>query len=360
MKKNKLEEYIDNAISNNDFSKVGEIIEKSIDMALDLSKSGLNVVMNTFNLKPKQKPNYIANKDPQLVTQKKINPKNYFALRNICYFICAVMLFGSIVSLNQSLADLFSGIMFGLGFGFVGFLSHIHASKLQRFLRYKTEIGDNKILSVEDFASAVNLPVEKCSKELIYFINKRYFPQARIVENGNLFLLDRTSYDAYKAHCLNETKIEQEDKKELESNRDITNYITMTEQLIESIHDYDFKNDVVKLKDLLVSINHQIQKDGSDVNGLNKFVDYYTPTAINLVKNYIQFENEKNDILSVEKSQEDIKNAIENINEAFAKLLTDLYSDDILNINSEIEVMNTLLSQDGLIEKNTMFKKGNN
>lgn len=38
MKKNKLEEYIDNAISDNDFSKVGEIIEKSIDMALDLSK----------------------------------------------------------------------------------------------------------------------------------------------------------------------------------------------------------------------------------------------------------------------------------------------------------------------------------
>ena len=34
------------------------------------------------------------------------------------------------------------------------------------------------------------------------------------------------------------------------------------------------------------------------------------------------------------------------------------YSDDILNINSEIEVMNTLLSQDGLIEKNTMFKRG--
>ena len=43
---------------------------------------------------------------------------------------------------------------------------------------------------------------------------------------------------------------------------------------------------------------------------------------------------------------------------AFSKLLTDLYSDDILNINSEIEVMNTLLSQDGLIEKNTMFKRG--
>ena len=76
------------------------------------------------------------------------------------------------------------------------------------------------------------------------------------------------------------------------------------------------------------------------------------------MKNYIQFENEKNDIISVEKSKNDIKNAIQNINEAFSKLLTDLYSDDILNINSEIEVMNTLLSQDGLIEKNTMFKRG--
>ena len=57
MKKNKLEEYIDNAISDNDFSKVGEIIEKSIDMALDLSKNGLNVVMNTFNLKPNRNNN---------------------------------------------------------------------------------------------------------------------------------------------------------------------------------------------------------------------------------------------------------------------------------------------------------------
>ena len=73
MKKNKLEEYIDSAISDNDFSKVGEIIEKSIDMALDLSKNGLNVVMNTFNIKPKPKQqNYLANKDPKLVTQHKL------------------------------------------------------------------------------------------------------------------------------------------------------------------------------------------------------------------------------------------------------------------------------------------------
>ncbi|MDU2898193.1 MAG: hypothetical protein E7B88_05145, partial [Finegoldia magna] len=236
MKKNKLEEYIDNAISDNDFSKVGEIIEKSIDMALDLSKNGLNVVMNTFNLKPKTKQQYLANNDPKLVTQKKINPKNYFAIRNISYAIGAMTLFGSVASLTHSLPDLFAGVMTALGFGVVGFLSHIHASKLQRFLRYKTEIGDNKILSVEDFASAVNLPVEKCSKELIYFINKRYFPQARVVENGHLFLLDRTSYDAYKAHYLDESKSE-ENQKELESNRDITNYITITENLITSVKD---------------------------------------------------------------------------------------------------------------------------
>lgn len=75
MKKNKLEEYIDNAISDNDFSKVGEIIEKSIDMVLDLSKSGLNVVMNTFNLKPKPKQQYLANKDPKLVIQKRLIQK---------------------------------------------------------------------------------------------------------------------------------------------------------------------------------------------------------------------------------------------------------------------------------------------
>lgn len=75
MKKNKLEEYIDNAISDNDFSKVGEIIEKSIDMALDLSKNGLNVVMNTFNLKPKPKQQYLANKDSKLVTQKRLIQK---------------------------------------------------------------------------------------------------------------------------------------------------------------------------------------------------------------------------------------------------------------------------------------------
>lgn len=75
MKKNKLEEYIDNAISDNDFSKVGEIIEKSIDMALDLSKNGLNAVMNTFNLKPKPKQQYLANKDSKLVTQKRLIQK---------------------------------------------------------------------------------------------------------------------------------------------------------------------------------------------------------------------------------------------------------------------------------------------
>lgn len=355
-KKNKFEEYIKNAINSNDFSKVGEIVEKSIDIALDLSKSGFDMVMNGFKSNKNVEKKYIANKDSQLVYQKKINPKSYFVLRNIFLAFSGITILGTIMSFSSEFVN---GILFGLGLLIPAYFLNKEGHKLQRFLRYKIEIADNRIISVQDFASAVNLPIEQCSKELIYFINKRYFPQARIVENGNLFLLDKSSYEAYKAHCLNvnETK-ESENTKELDQSRDITEYITTTENLITSIKDEDFKSDVIKLKDLLVSINNQIQEDPSDVNGLNKFVDYYTPTAIKLVKNYIKFQDEKNDIENVEKSKYNIKIAITNINKAFSKLLSELYSDDILNINSEIEVMNTLLSQDGLMEKNTMFKKG--
>ena len=95
------------------------------------------------------------------------------------------------------------------------------------FFRIRREIGDNPILTTDDISTALNKPKNEVVKELNAMIKKDLFPQGRVVENGELLLLDRPSYDAYKAHYqghsvyVEETPrpVEEEKREALEDDR---------------------------------------------------------------------------------------------------------------------------------------------
>lgn len=360
---NKLEEEVRSAMDKDDFSEVSEIIERSVEAAIQVTKSGARALYRNI-MTPKEPPKLKANKNPDLVRQKITSPKSYQVLRNIGFGGAILTALSGIIGLVDGITsmaflyNLLEFLIFGiLTGGLLIFSKQMdkHARQMARFIRYRTEIDDNRVVSIEDFSTAVQLPPADVAADLSRLIKQGYFPQARIVEDSNLFLLDREAYSAYKNYYTSQPVVEEEAPREgLEEDKRqvlVNKYIKELTQKIDKIENSDFKGDAEELLTILKSIDHKIDEDPKKLEGLNKFIDYYTPTSIKLIQRYIEFEQSAVSLEDFKESKADIKHSIKTVNEAFKNLLSELFEEDFMDIQADIDVMHTLLVQDGLIDK---------
>ena len=97
------------------------------------------------------------------------------------------------------------------------------------------------------------------------------------------------------------------------------------------------------------------------VPDLKKLMDYYLPMTIKLLNAYAEMDDQPIQGETIEKSKRDIEDTIDTLNQAFEKLLDDLFEDAAMDISSDISVLNTLLTQEGLRDDElTRIRKQNN
>lgn len=371
VKKNKLADTVDKAIDNNDFSQVSDIIEKSVEVAIDLTKTGATALFNGIQkgLRKEEKVVRIPiNKDPRFVNQKVRMPNSYFWLRNLFGFLSVSWGLGAIGTFvdmlrfqsPEALFGILVCVVAGVASGYGTFWAHKRMLLEKRFQRYKIEVGDSRVLAIDDFSTAVSLPPGHVVEDLQKLISLGHFPQGRVVENGQLFLLDKDAYKAYKEnyrdtiHVKEQPRSLEETETALPDDQRATAIVEYMEHLANlksQVSSERFQGKIQRLLLILSAIKEAIAKDHSRMDDLNKFVDYYTPTTIRLVEKYLEFEKTPVSVSSLEKSKEDIEKSIETVISAYENLLGELYQEDLLDLSAEMEVMNTVLTQDGLIQK---------
>lgn len=83
---------------------------------------------------------------------------------------------------------------------------------------------------------------------------------------------------------------------------------------------------------------------------IRRFMDYYLPTTLKMLTAYRRMEEGNVSSEAADDARERIRNSLNLVIEAFTKQLNKLYEDDALDINTDIDVMETMLRQDGLID----------
>lgn len=368
-KKNSMEDFVDKAIQNNDFSQVSDIIEKSVITAIDLTRTGANAffsgIQKSMNKKDQRLP---INKDPRFVRQKTASHKAYMWLRNITLVGSGFMGLVSIDAFFSLIVRFGSGALLGTlmalgltGGGLVVTKFFHQKMKLEKnFSRYRIEVADNRVVAVDDFATAVAQPHHVVVNELQKLISDGYFPQGRLVEDGQLFLLDQGAYKAYKENYRQASVHVKETPKSIQEGEEnqaldqrrvaIDQYIDQLVNQGSQVKNQSFRQKTDQLLAILRAIKKSIQEDPGRIEDLNKFVDYYTPTSIKLIDRYLEFEQSPIPLDSMNKSMHDIEKSIETLIVAYENLLNDLYREDLLDLSAEMKVMNTVLTQDGLIK----------
>ena len=119
------------------------------------------------------------------------------------------------------------------------------------------------------------------------------------------------------------------------------------QRLYESIPDLAVKKKVREIMDVSDKIIADAVDDPKDVPQIKKFLDYYLPTTIKLLNAYDRMGAQGIEGENIGKTMSSINEMLDTAIDAYKKLLDSLFANQALDIETDIDVMNTLLKREG-------------
>ena len=104
-------------------------------------------------------------------------------------------------------------------------------------------------------------------------------------------------------------------------------------------------NEIMRVTD---KITQDAIEDPSDIPQIKKFMNYYLPTTIKLLNAYDRMSAQGIEGENLDKTMKSIDTMLDDAIMAYKKMLDSLFANQALDIETDIEVMNTMLAREGL------------
>lgn len=356
------EEKINTAFREENFKEIGDLIGEGIDTAIDVTKSSLNkfINKNKTNLPYSvQNDDRIINQNPKTV--KRVKTWGFIAKASIVFHLFALFgflmdMFDTYGTIREDLPALIFWIIPALVISFyLNYKVKKDKNQIIRFRKYNREIGNNTVIPTADLAAITAKPIDFTINDLLNMIEKDYYRQARIVENGELFILDSNTYKLYKEEMLRDPKESYEELEEKESNalveeylsrakRDVTALTEMTPKLREPM-----KAKISEFLQIVGKIFELLKENPNTAKDLDKVINFYLPTTVKLMDNYIDLSEKPTD--SVKSSLKSMEQTMDLVNDGFMKMLDNIYQEKIMDLSSDMSVLKSMLRQEGLLDQ---------
>lgn len=119
-------------------------------------------------------------------------------------------------------------------------------------------------------------------------------------------------------------------------------------RLYMSIKDDEVRRKINELMRITDKITRDAIDDPSDIPQIKKFMSYYLPTTLKLLNTYDRMSSQGIEGDNLGRSMNSINEMLDTAIEAYKKRLDSLFADQALDIETDIQVMNTLLAREGL------------
>ena len=249
------------------------------------------------------------------------------------------------------------------GFGIYQFLKgRNYVNRAERYPRYMKLLEYKQFASIEELAQAVAKSAKTVIRDLEFMVEQKWFLEGRFDEKKSQFMLTDRVYENYKQMEQGRLLKEQEERekqrresdpvqKELslvlaEGNR----YVKEIRRLNNEILGEDISKQLDKIEEIVASIFELVKRKPDKIPELRKLMQYYLPMTIKVVTSYRDFENERVPSEQLEESKQEIRVTLDKVKVAFAVLREKLFQEDVLDVSTELDVLETMMSQEGLIE----------
>ncbi len=130
---------------------------------------------------------------------------------------------------------------------------------------------------------------------------------------------------------------------------EVNSYITQIRTLNDQIDDVEISRKITHIEDLTKKIFDEVVEDNQTRSSVRRFLNYYLPTTVKLLKAYEDMEEQDTVGENIVETMKKINEMLSTIGNAFEKQLDKMFADDALDISTDITVFESILKQEDLI-----------
>ncbi|MCL2621017.1 MAG: 5-bromo-4-chloroindolyl phosphate hydrolysis family protein [Defluviitaleaceae bacterium] len=125
-------------------------------------------------------------------------------------------------------------------------------------------------------------------------------------------------------------------------------YMLRLVELKNQTKNEQLKRQIIELEQISAQIFDFVVKNPDKGRKLHTFMDYYFPTTLKFLENYVQLETKVVKGENIQATMDNIKDSLGQIQQAFEHQLDILYKDSALDIKTDIAVLENIMKQAGL------------
>lgn len=371
-----IEDIVDRAVNSHDYQKLEQTIRQTVEKAVDLGGAAVRkAVDSTSRPRPaaKASPVVVEKKDlPQLYTNtngataggivKIVGGGMLSAFGLVLFF--GSLVFDAVVAgavalgipAATSLACLIGGgTLIGNG---------IHGlNRISRFKTYCKTLGRKTVCALEQLAQSVGKSEKYVLKDVQKMIQQGYFRQGHLDFEKTRLITSNETYNHFEQSRL---QLEQRKKEEAEAKlrreasplspqvQEILDkgdaYVAQIRRCNDLIPGEEISRKISRMETIVERIFDRAEKHPEVIPDLKKLMNYYLPMTIKLLNAYADMDAQPIQGDTIVASKQEIEATLDTLNQAYEKLLDDLFSDTALDVSSDISVLQTLLAQEGLTD----------
>lgn len=131
-------------------------------------------------------------------------------------------------------------------------------------------------------------------------------------------------------------------------------YLKEIRSLNAAIPDAPLSADLDDIEAVTGQIFRQVEREPDKLPKIRTLMNYYLPTTVKLVGKYAELQDQQS-LPNVKTMLEEIRSMVGTVKAALTRLLNSLYEHDVIDITADIQVMEQMLSANGL--HNSMEKE---
>lgn len=119
-------------------------------------------------------------------------------------------------------------------------------------------------------------------------------------------------------------------------------------RLNDSIQDETISAQIDRLEAVSAKIFQQVQKEPRQLPQIRKFMSYYLPTTLKLLRAYEELSHQGVQGENISGTMERVRSMMSTIVTAFERQLDSLFGDQALDISTDITVLENMMAREGL------------
>lgn len=233
-------------------------------------------------------------------------------------------------------------------------------SKLKKARMYENcvaIVGDRAYISVDELAASAGVPRKAFENSLEEMLKRNYFGERAYWDKAGDYLILDAELAKEQLEKVRQNVPPTPEASTVGTDATGDRYTLLLNELDRAagrITDREMLEKTVQIRGLTAAIFHAVREEPQKEQKITSFVNYYFPTTLKLLDSYADFESKGYQSDSISKSRERISDAADSIISAYQKQLDQLYLSDTMDVDTDIDVLETMLRRDGLGE--TDFK----